>query len=137
MNDVGGVLLFVRQLELQASLGVYDHERRDKQPILIDLEIGAAFPSRDELAATVDYKAAVEAIRAIVEGRHFDLVEVLASEAANAVLRLPGAQTVTIEIGKPRAIAAARCAGVRLSITRAYADRMDPEGSIGDGTSST
>jgi len=83
--------IFVRQLRLQAWIGLYRHEKIAPQTIEIDLEIAlpadcAAFKT-GRVADTIDYGVVVEHIRAILAKERFGLVESLAERIAESVLQ--------------------------------------------------
>ena len=113
--------VFVRDLELMASVGVYELEKRYEQRLIIsvDLLVLDDYDGRsDSLSAVLDYSSVVSGIRTIVESGHTNLLETLAERIAQrclsdarvvrAVVRLekpdivPGCRTVGIEIVRDR-----------------------------------
>lgn len=89
--------------------GVLPAEKVTDQPFEVDVVLHADLreaAEHDDLAATVDYSALFDLVRAIVEGRSFDLIEALAGAIATAVLaaseptRVSG---VEVRVRKPRA----------------------------------
>src|SRR5258708_27485620 len=82
--------IFVRQLRLQAWIGLYRHEKIAPQTIEIDLEIAlpgdAVFKTR-KVADTIDYGVVVEHVRALLAKERFDLVENLAERIADLLLQ--------------------------------------------------
>lgn len=114
--------VFVRDLELMASVGVYELEKRYEQRLIIsvDLMVLDEYDGKsDSLSAVLDYSTVIAGIRAIVESGHTNLLETLAERIAQrcladqrvmrAVVRLekpdivPGCRTVGIEIVRDRA----------------------------------
>lgn len=80
--------IFVRNLQLQARIGVYAWEKTSPQPLVLDIE--CALPSSmacytDRLENTVDYGAMVERLRVLALERHCDLVEAMAESMANII----------------------------------------------------
>ena len=60
--------------------------------------------TRDDLAATVDYAAMYEQVRAIVEDSRFNLIEALAERIAARLLgQFPLLEAVTVRVHKPAA----------------------------------
>jgi len=60
--------------------------------------------ARDDLAATVDYAAVYEQVRAIVEDSRFNLIEALAERIAARLLgQFPPIEAVTVRVHKPAA----------------------------------
>ena len=61
--------IFIRQLRLQAWIGLYRHEKIAPQTIEIDLEIalpGDAVFKTQKVADTIDYGVVVEHVRALL-----------------------------------------------------------------------
>lgn len=81
----------LRGLRVSGLVGVLDLEKRQAQPLEIDLDLSvdlAAAGASDDLADTVDYGAVCDAVAATVGERHVDLLEHLTSRVADAVLAL-------------------------------------------------
>ncbi|HQT85474.1 MAG: diguanylate cyclase [Acidiphilium sp. 37-64-53] len=92
--------MFIRDLVLDAAIGVYAHEHGRTQRIRINLDLAiedqAARPGgrhlsrpgvgRDDLARVVDYEQIVIATRATVASGHVQLVETLAERLAELCL---------------------------------------------------
>ena len=89
--------MFIRDLVLSASIGVYKHEQETAQRIRINIDLavtddGAAGnlsrPSigHDDLARVVDYETIVNQVRAMVAAGHVQLVETLAERLAESCL---------------------------------------------------
>jgi len=108
--------IFVRDLELEASIGVLESERAIRQALVISitLEVDDSPVARDRIEEVVDYRRPVEHARAIVARGHIDLVETLADRLADACLAEPGVRSVLVRIEKPGAIPDAAAAGVEL-----------------------
>ncbi len=89
--------------------GVLPTEKVDAQPFEVDLVLHADLTEaaeRDDLAATVDYAALFDLVRAIVEGTSHDLIEGLAGSIARAVLAATPSEVVDaveVRVRKPEA----------------------------------
>jgi dihydroneopterin aldolase/2-amino-4-hydroxy-6-hydroxymethyldihydropteridine diphosphokinase len=82
-----------------------EHTRSQPFEVDIDLEIDLRPAGRsDALDDTVDYGAVAEAVVAIVEGPHSQLIEHLAERIAAAALAIasPDATAVTVRVRKTR-----------------------------------
>ena len=118
-------VVFVRGLELRASLGVHPHEKAAPQRVVVGVELAVrdeAAPSgvgEDDLRRTVDYSAVVRAARAIVAEGHTLLVETLAERLAAAALADPRVMRARVTVEKPDAFAEAASVGVSIERTRA------------------
>ena len=118
-------VVFVRGLELRASLGVHPHEKAAPQRVVVGVELAVrdeAAPSgmgEDDLRRTVDYSAVVRAARAIVAEGHTLLVETLAERLAAAALADRRVVRARVTVEKPDAFAEAASVGVSVERTRA------------------
>lgn len=88
--------VFLRDLVLPASIGIYPHEHAAPQRVRINVDLGVEDDGaralsrvpvgRDELARVVDYEQVGNKVRAIVAAGHVRLVETLAERIAEACL---------------------------------------------------
>lgn len=96
-------------MRFEARHGVLAWEKETPQPFEVDLVLHADLAEaaeRDDLGATIDYAALHEMVRAIVEGRSFNLIEALAGAIAAAALAATDAalvNAVEIRVRKPKA----------------------------------
>jgi dihydroneopterin aldolase len=96
----------LRGMRFLGRHGVSLTERMEPQPFEVDLvmELDLSRPAAsDELADTVDYAAAYEIVRGIVEERSFRLIEALAGVIADAVLDRFTVDHVEVAVRKPQA----------------------------------
>lgn len=80
--------ILIRQLAMQARIGVHGWEQCDPQPVLIDLDIvlqACAACATDRLEDTVDYAAVIDRLRMVAMQRHA-LAEAMASSMCTSVL---------------------------------------------------
>lgn len=111
-------------MRFEARHGVLAREKETAQPFEVDLVLHvdlAPAAERDELAATVDYATLYEMVRAIVEGRSFNLIESLAGAIAGAVLDATEPRVVDaveIRVRKPKAPIAGPLDTVEAALTR-------------------
>ena len=70
--------VFVRGLEVQAGIGVYDHEHGRLQRLVIDVMLELEPHAIERLGDTVNYETVAEAARAIAGEGHVGLVETFA-----------------------------------------------------------
>lgn len=109
--------VFVRDLELQAPIGVWRHEHGRRQPIRINLDLGvsqdAAAPE-DELHAVVNYQRLVDRVKEIVDAEHVKLVETLAERIAEACFEDARVVSARIRVEKLTAIPEAVSVGVEI-----------------------
>ncbi|MBI2311858.1 MAG: dihydroneopterin aldolase [Betaproteobacteria bacterium] len=108
-------IIFIRDLAVEAAVGIYDHERISPQALQINLQI--ALPSRkacatDEIGDTIDYGAVTESIRRMLGQRRFNLVETLAERVARLLIEDFGAPWVQVEVAKGPVVPGVRQVGV-------------------------
>jgi dihydroneopterin aldolase len=114
--------VFIEALEIEALIGIYDWERRIRQPLLFDLEM--SFDNRkpastDDIADTLDYKAVSKRLIEYVSASSFGLVETLAERCAEIVLSEFAVSHVRLKLSKPGAVRGARAVGVIIERSRA------------------
>lgn len=113
--------IFVRELRLEAWVGLHKHEKLAQQTIEIDLEFGvpgdAVFRS-GRVGDTIDYGVVVEHIQALIAGEHFGLVESLAERIARMILDDFKAPRVKVSITKLGVLRNARRVGVVIERSR-------------------
>lgn len=114
----GRMLLFVRGLEVSASVGIYPDERRAPQTLLIDAELEVDPPRADTISNTVDYDLVPRTADRLLSGRHFDLVEIIAMKLADALLEDQRVHRVRVCLTKPGAMPGAAVAGAVWSAGR-------------------
>ena len=123
--------VFIEGLEIEALIGIYDWERRVRQPLQLDVEM--AFDNRrpaasDAIADTLDYKAVSKRLIEFVSQSGYGLVETLAERCASLILDEFGVAHVRLKLSKPGAVRGARAVGViieRSRIQRATASPSD------------
>jgi dihydroneopterin aldolase len=113
--------IFVRQLRLQAWIGLYRHEKIAPQTIEIDLEIalpGDAVFRTQKVADTIDYGVVVEHVRALLAKERFGLVENLAERIAGLLLQDFKSPRVKVSIAKLGVLREAQRVGVTIERSR-------------------
>ncbi|SKA16589.1 dihydroneopterin aldolase [Novilysobacter spongiicola] len=107
--------VFIEGLQIDALIGIYDWERRIRQPLVFDIEM--AFDNRipaasDAIEDTLNYKAVSKRIIGYVSETGFGLVETLAERVAALILEEFGVAHVKLRLAKPGAVRGARSVGV-------------------------
>lgn len=97
--------VFLRDMLLQAAIGVYPHEHGVTQRIRVNVDFGVADEpghavGRDDLSRTVSYERVVTLVRRIVADGHVRLVETLAERIAAGVLADARIRVVRIRVEK-------------------------------------
>lgn len=96
--------ILINNLELMASIGVYEKEKKNKQKIIINLEIlltNESEPKNDNFLETQDYSQFRKIIKEIVESQHFELLEILANKIYATIIKKRFILGVNVTIAKP------------------------------------
>ena len=113
--------ILIRDLRVEALIGIHKRERYVAQTVSIDLDIGlpgtAVFKS-DKVADTIDYEQVALGIRALAASGHFRLVETLAERIARLLLDEFGAPWVKVSVAKIGILANAKFVGVTIERKR-------------------
>ncbi len=111
--------VFLHDLRVQTTIGIFDWERRIRQTIGIDLEMASDVrkaAATDEIGDALDYKKVAKRIIAFVEAAEFQLVESLAEAIAKIVTDEFAVPWVRVSVNKQGAVRGA--AGVGIIIER-------------------
>ena len=116
--------VFLHDLVLSASIGVYPHEHAARQRVRINVDLGVeddgaralsrARVGRDELSRVVDYEKVAASVRSLVAAGHVRLVETLAERIAEACLADPRVHLARVRVEKLDIFADAASAGVEI-----------------------
>jgi len=94
----------IKGLRAKGFHGVRDYERRDGQEFVVDVTLRRPEPSRDALAATVDYSRIANTVIDAIGGQPVNLIETLAQNIADQLLRdRPSLRSVRVSVHKPNA----------------------------------
>ncbi len=108
-------IIFVRDLKVDCIIGVWEWERKIRQTLHIDLDLGTDIvksAASDNLDDTLDYKAITNGIREFVGASEFKLVETLAEGIATLVQKQYNVPWIRVVINKRGALRHARDVGV-------------------------
>lgn len=116
--------VFLRDLVLNAFVGIYPHEHDTAQRVRINIDLGVeddgARPlsrsavGRDELSRVVDYEAVANDVRRIAGAGHVRLVETLAERIAESCLLDPRVHLARVRVEKLDVFPDAVSAGVEI-----------------------
>ena len=96
--------IFINQLELMVSIGVYEQEKKNKQKIIINIEVlmtNGSEPKNDNLQATQDYSQFRNLAKEIAENQHFELLEILTNKIHSSINKNKFVVGSKINICKP------------------------------------
>ena len=107
--------VFIKNLQVETIIGIFDWERKVKQEVSIDME----FPfdckkaaATDTIEDTIDYKAITKGVIKFVEDSSFQLQETLAESIASLVKNEYGVKSIKLRVSKPGALRGAKDVGL-------------------------
>lgn len=102
--------------------GVFDHEAKNGQDFLVDLEIHLDLSKAsvsDNLEDTIDYGALADLVVEEITGERVQLIERLAGRIADRIkVRHPEITNITVTVHKPKAPISAQTTDISVTITR-------------------
>ena len=127
--------VFIRDLMLDARIGVYPEEKDGLQPIRINISFemrddGLDYPDGigpDDVARVVDYDGLAKRVRALVGRAHVQLVETMAEQIARACLIDVRVLMVRVSVEKLAVFVDAASAGVEIERSRQTVFHRIPE----------
>ena len=108
-------IVYLTDLRIETVIGAFEWERRIKQTVALDLEMGtdiAGAAATDNLQDALNYKAVAKRLIAFVGSSEFHLVETLAERVAEVVLREFRVRWLRLRVNEPGAVRGARDVGV-------------------------
>ncbi|MFL2691073.1 MAG: dihydroneopterin aldolase [Gammaproteobacteria bacterium] len=110
-----GDKIYIEDLRVKATIGIFDWEKKIKQEVSISYEIphdNKKAAAEDIIEATTDYKTITKAIIAFVEGNKFELVETFAEKIAEMVIKDFKVEEIRLRVSKPGALRFSKDVGV-------------------------
>jgi len=107
--------IFLRDLEINATIGIFEWEKRIKQKVRIDLEMAtdiAKAAATDSIEDTLDYKAISKRIIQFVEDSSYELIETLIEKISEIILKEFNVSWVRVTLSKPGAVRGSRDVGI-------------------------
>ena len=113
MNDI----VYIKGLQTETVIGVYDWERNIRQTVVLDLEMAADVArggASDDVADALDYAAVSERVLEYVHASHYKLIETLAERVASLVMQEFDVSWLRLRLEKPGAVKQAETVGVMI-----------------------
>ena len=107
--------IFIKDLNLKTKIGIHEFEKKEEQPIIINLK--AKMNNKgdiQDISQTICYAKIAEEIELLITERHIGLLETAAEKIKTMLQKKFGITRYHIEINKPNAIKKARAAGIIL-----------------------
>ena len=96
--------ILIDNLIMQASVGVYEKEKQNKQRIIVNVELllsNDTEPKQDNLEATQDYSQFRKCLIDIIQSQHFQLLEVLVEKIHSTLMINSYVLGAKVNISKP------------------------------------
>lgn len=114
--------IFIENLRLRTIIGIHDWERKEKQDVVINVELDLdpqTATTRDAIEETLDYKELTKAIIKEVEQSHFFLLEKLCDRILQIAMADCKVMSARIRVAKPFALRFTDSVAVERSAERA------------------
>ncbi|MFT4861832.1 MAG: dihydroneopterin aldolase [Pseudohongiellaceae bacterium] len=108
-------IVYIRELEIETIIGIFDWERQQRQVVSLDLEMATDIrpaAAADDISKTLDYKSVAKRIIDFVGKSEFFLVETMAEEIAAIVRNEFDVPWLKLRLGKPGAVTGSKDVGV-------------------------
>jgi len=108
-------IVYLNDLRIDTIIGIYDWERRTRQTVILDIEMGTDIKraaETDSIENTLDYKAVAKRLFAYVGESEFNLVETLAERIATLLLEEFRVPWCRVRLNKKGAVRGVRDVGV-------------------------
>ncbi len=110
-------IVFIRDLQIETVIGIYDWERKVRQIISLDIDMASDIKkaaSSDNIDDTLSYKTVAKRLIAFVEQSEFELVEALAENICEIILGEFNVPWVRLTLNKPGAVRGSKSVGVMI-----------------------
>ncbi|MCG8324146.1 MAG: dihydroneopterin aldolase [Thiotrichales bacterium] len=108
-------IIYLNDLRIDTVIGIYDWERRTRQTVVLDLEMGTDIrpaAASDDIEQALDYKAVAKRLIEFVSLSEFQLVETLAEKIAEIILTEFDVEWLKLRLNKQGALRGVRDVGV-------------------------
>lgn len=110
-------IVFIRDLQIETVIGIYDWERKIRQIISIDLDMATDIKkaaNSDNIEDTLNYKAVAKRLISFISKSEYELVESLAEKICEIVLSEFNVPWVKLTLHKPGAVSGSKSVGVMI-----------------------
>ncbi len=108
-------IIYLRDLRIETIIGVNEWERRVKQMVVLDVDMGTDIgkaATSDSVEDTLNYKTVAKRLMAFVGESEFQLVETLAERTAEMLINEFGVPWLRLRVNKQGALRGVRDVGV-------------------------
>ena len=108
-------IVFLRELRIDTTIGIYDWERQTRQMVVLDVEMAADVAraaKSDHIDDTLNYKEVAKRLIEFVGDSEFQLVETLAEECVRLIREEFDVPWVRLTLNKKGAVRGAEGVGI-------------------------
>ncbi|MDO8329533.1 MAG: dihydroneopterin aldolase [Fluviicoccus sp.] len=120
-------ILYIRNLRVEAVIGIFSWEKRIRQPIHVDLEMAVDIrraAETDDINHALDYKKVSHRLTEFIAHNEWHLVETLAERIAGLLMEEFGVSWLKLTLSKPAALPAADSVGLIIERGDKHAPRL-------------
>ncbi|HSR63210.1 MAG TPA: dihydroneopterin aldolase [Gammaproteobacteria bacterium] len=114
-------IVYLKDLRIDTIIGIYDWERRTRQTVILDIEMGtniAKAAASDDIENALNYKAVAKRLFDFVGNSEYQLVETLAERVAELLLEEFNLPWLRLSVNKQGAVRGVRDVGVIIERSR-------------------
>jgi dihydroneopterin aldolase len=108
-------IVFIRELQIETVIGIYDWERKIRQTISLDIDMAADIQQAaksDNIDDTLSYKTVAKRLIEFVDQSEYELVEALAEKICSIIIEEFSVPWVRLSLSKPGAVRGSKAVGV-------------------------
>lgn len=110
-------ILYIRNLKVDAVVGIFSWEKRIRQPLHLDLEIAIDIrkaAATDDIQYALDYKTVSTRLTQFISQSEWHLIETLAEKIAALLMEEFGVTWLRLKLSKPAALPSADSVGLMI-----------------------
>ena len=110
-------ILYIRNLKVDAVVGIFSWEKRIRQPLHLDLEIALDIrkaAATDDIQYALDYKTVSTRLTQFISQSEWHLIETLAEKIAALLMTEFGVTWLRLKLSKPAALPSADSVGLMI-----------------------
>ncbi len=110
-------ILYIRNLKVDAVVGIFSWEKRIRQPLHLDLEIALDIrkaAATDDIQYALDYKTVSTRLTQFISQSEWHLIETLAEKIAALLMAEFGVTWLRLKLSKPAALPSADSVGLMI-----------------------
>jgi dihydroneopterin aldolase len=108
-------IVYIRDLQIETVIGIYDWEREIKQIVSLNIDMATDIRKAgksDNIKDTLSYNTVAKRLIEFVSGSEFLLVEAMAEECGEIVMKEFNVPWLKLRLSKPGAVLGAQDVGV-------------------------